>query len=131
LSLDNIKRRRNRGSQGSGSSTGGGMHNQPFIVNTLGRELHEATFRGLIGREMHSGERRVHQHGGPIGGVERPKPFLAHNPLHAVPNPLVPAIPQLQPLLHHVHRRKHGVAGHGGADSRGSVRGCLVRAPLG
>jgi len=80
---------------------------------------------------MHSGERRVHQHGGPIRGVERPKPFLTHDPPHAVQNPFVPAIPQLQPLLHHVHRRKHGVTGHGGADSRGGVRGGVVRAPLG
>jgi len=107
------------------------VHNQSLIIHTLRRDLQEAAFRGLIRREMHGSERRVHQNSGPIRRIERPKPLLTHDPLHAVPNPLVATVPQLQPLLHHVHRREHRVTGHGGADAGRSVRRGVAGAALG
>ena len=132
MSLDDIKRRGNHSSQTPSSSPSSGVHNQPLIIHTLRRDLHEASFRGLIRREMHSSKRRIHQHSGPIRRIERSKPFLTHYPLHTVPNPLVPTVPQLQPLLHHVHRRQHRVAGHGGADARRRVcRRVAAGVPLG
>ncbi|MFS7902898.1 hypothetical protein Hanom_Chr01g00016731 [Helianthus anomalus] len=89
------------------------MNHQPLITHTLLRHPHQPSLRRLIRRKMHRGKRRIHQYRSPIRRVKRPKPLFPQHPLHTIPHPLIPpTTPQLQPLLHHIHRRKHRITHH-------------------
>ncbi|KAL8129422.1 hypothetical protein V2J09_018577 [Rumex salicifolius] len=70
---------------------------------------------------MHGRERRVHYYCGPVRRVESRRAFLGGHPPHAVCHPLVGAPLELEPLLHHVHRRYYSVARHRRPDTRRRV----------
>nr|GMD27162.1 peroxidase 64 [Ipomoea batatas] len=61
------------------------------------------------------------------GGIKRLKPLLPQYPPYAIKYPLVRTAAELQSLLHHIHGREDGVAGHRGADPRRSMGGGVIR----
>nr|GME16591.1 hypothetical protein PanWU01x14_023570 [Ipomoea batatas] len=76
---------------------------------------------------MHRRVRRIHEHSGFIRGIKRLKPLLLQYPPYAIKYPLVRTAAELQSLLHHIHGREDGVAGHRGADPRRGMGGGVIR----
>lgn len=106
------------------------MNQEPLLTGVLWCDLSENLLDGLIRREVHGRERRIHEDGRPIRGVKRLDSFVPQHPHDAVPHPAVRAPAELEPLLDDVHWSQQGVAGDGGGHTGGSVDEGVVAAVL-